>query len=403
MKHYIKYFLILGVFMGMSACVDNFYVKDIYTVKNYLFVDGTITNLNEPQYIYINRTNPAVTYNSSNFTSQISPPKDSYIPYQNASVTVTVNGSERVVFKETEPGVYASPEGFVGKVGSSYKLSIVGAGGGARYESSAETMLPVPPIKKVDDIFNERGVKLFSIYGEQTPTNDVVVDFDDPASQQNFYRWRTVTYESLSICETCTQSKYYLVENNGSIDGQCLKDLTLPPNAKYDYLCERICWEMIPSTTIVIFADNLTNGKEQKQKRVAQVPLHQSNGALVSVQQMSLTTAAYRYYKLLEDQSVSIGSLADTPPAPVRSNITNSSNADELILGFFSASAVDDYRHWMSRTNTKGGERNGFFRYVNFRRPETEAISPPDRLKIPLAICKGSRTRTPIAPSGWRF
>ena len=399
MKHIFNYITFIILSMSLSSCLEPYDV-DIYTSKGYLLIDGTITNLVEQQYITIARTDPDVKYTSSEFTSQIIPPKKASIPLIKAVVRLVVNGSESIALTEAEPGLYVLPKSFKGKVGDVYKLSILTLDG-KNYESSDEKMLPVPPIMKVTETFNSKGIPRRSIYGDDTPTNDLFVDFDDPEGEKNFYRWRWDDYETIKICESCVRARYYQYETEKGLTGSCFKDITINPNEIYDYTCQDVCWEIFPSTDILIFSDLYTNGQSQTAKLVAQVPLYQTNACLVNIQQMSISANAYRYYKLLQDQSVSTGTLADTPPAPIRSNVYNVNDKTELVLGYFTASAVYEEPTMVYRKNTVGGEFDSIFRFINNRYVQVEPKSF-ERGKKPDALCIPSRTRTPNYPYGWK-
>jgi Domain of unknown function (DUF4249) len=399
MKKTFKYIVFIMLCTYLTSCVESFDV-DIYTSKGYLLIDGTITDLVEQQYVSIARTDPDVKYASSDFTSEINPPRKSSIPLTGAVVRLLVNGSQNITLSELEPGNYVLPNSFRGKVGDVYKLTIF-TKEGTNYESSDEKMLPVAPIKKVSEEFNSKGVKRLSFYGDYTPTNDLSIDFDDPVNEKNFYRWRWYDYETIKFCETCARGRYYQYETDKGLTGSCLRDLTLKPNELYDYQCQDLCWDIFPSTDIIIFSDVYTNGQPQTNKLVAQVPLYQTNACLVNIQQMSISANAYRYYKLVQDQSVSTGTLADTPPAPIRSNVYNVNNRTELVLGYFTASAVYQAPTMVYRKNTVGGQFDSIFRFLNNRGPQGELVSF-ERGKAPDALCIPSRTRTPNYPYGWK-
>lgn len=385
--------------ISLTSCLESYDV-DIYTSKGYLLIDGTVTNLVEEQYISIARTDPDVKYTSSEFTSVINPPRKSSIPLIKAVVKLVVNGSQSITLTEAEPGTYVLPNSFRGKVGDVYKLSIFTIDG-RKYESSEEKMLPVPPIKNVTETFNSKGIKKLSIYGENTPTNDLYVDFDDPKGEKNFYRWRSYNYESIQFCASCLRGRYYLQETDKGLVGRCVQDEQIKPNQIYDYVCQDVCWDIFPSTDIIIFSDVYTNGQSQTAKLVAQVPLYQKNPCLVNIQQLSISANAYRYYKLVQDQSVNTGTLADTPPAPIRSNVYNVNDETELVLGYFTVSAVYQEPTMVYRKNAVEGEFDSIFKFLNFRKPNGELVSF-ERGKIPNAFCIKSRTRTPDYPYGWK-
>jgi hypothetical protein len=403
MKKIFKYSLFLLLIGFASSCVDSYNV-DIYTVKGYLLVDGTITNLNEPQYVILARTKADTKFKSSDFTSDIVPSEDDLIPQTKAGVELVVNGGAEVYrLSEVEPGIYQTPARFVGKIGNTYQLRIL-TSDNRRYISLPEKILPVPAIKSVAEQYNERGVLEIGSSSERIPSHDLYIDFDDTPNQRNFYRWRWVGYELLKYCETCVQARYYKYESAIGQTGDCFKDYTLATNEYADYVCDDRCWGLFPNTDINIFTDVYTDGQAQKGKLVAQVPYYQSNPCMVSIQQLSISANAYRYYKLLKDQSQSVGTLADTPPAPIQSNIVNQEDDREIVLGYFSASAVSEVRQMIDRKDVKnyGADYNRLFQIFNNREPQGEGFNI-DRQKPETAICKLTRNKTPIVPNGWKY
>lgn len=383
----------------LIGCVDDFNA-DIYTSKEYLLVDGTLTDLNEPQYVSIFSTPKDASFKSSDFTSKIYPTRQSYFPEQQALVKLIINQKDEIQLEERLAGYYYCPNGFRAKAGNTYQLRFQLANSKV-YETDVETMYSVPAIKNVSENFNLTGIPNAAGSSEKVSSNDIYVDFDDAPNEKNFYRWRWVNWEIQRICATCTQGRYYLFETEQGETGDCYRDLTLKVNDRFDYYCGTRCWDIFYSSDINILSDVYTNGKPQKNRLAAQIPLRQSNPCLVSLQQMSLAPNTYRYLKLLQDQSINTGTLADTPPAPLRGNIRNIKDANELVLGYFSASSVSEVRVMLDRRNTTGGLPNGLYSFINNRPVTLEELSN-ERPDIPLAICQPSFTRTPITPLGWR-
>lgn len=393
---------VVGVLCSMVyfiGCVSDF-DADIYTSKEFLLVDGILTDLNEPQYISIFSTPKDASFKSSDFTSSIYPTRQSYFPATKALVTLIVNQKDEIQLEERIAGYYYCPNGFRAKVNDSYQLRFQLANGKI-YETSVETMFPVPAIKNVSEEFNLKGIPSTQGTGGTVSTNDIYVDFDDTANEKNFYRWRWVNWEIQRICATCLQGRYYLFETEEGEKGDCFRDLTLKANDRFDYFCGTRCWDIFYSSDINILSDVYTNGKPQKNRLAAQIPLRQSNPCLISIQQMSLSPDTYRYLKLLQDQSINTGTLADTPPAPIKGNIRNVKDENELVLGYFSASSVSESRLMLDRRNTTGGLPNGLFSFMNNRPVLLEELSN-ERPDVPLAICQPSFTRTPTPPLGWR-
>jgi hypothetical protein len=384
----------------MAACVDPFKVS-IDASKTYLIVDGVISDLEEPQVISIFQTNKAANFKSSEFTATIAPKSDDIFPLKEASVSIVEDNINTYNLFEFEAGYYKTPPGFIGKIGSTYKLKIT-TKDGKNYQSYEEKIAPVPEIATLLSKFNAKGIKDNNTSTGLIPTHDIYIDFIDPVEEKNFYRWKWFSYEIQNICETCKQSKYYRTGTNLDPRGECIKDLTLPSINYFDYYCESLCWDIFLGKKIDIFADLYTNGKTQYDKLVAQVPLYQANPCLVVVQQYSMTPNAYRYLKLIEDQSVNTGTLADTPPAPIKGNVINLSDESEIVLGYFGASAVSEVRYMLNRGGEGGAPTDNLFKYFNKRDPILEPTSD-ERPVIPVAICKPSASRTFVAPRNWQF
>ncbi|MCR9063858.1 MAG: DUF4249 domain-containing protein [Cytophagales bacterium] len=397
-KSIALFFIVLALFF---SCVDTYEV-DIAASKKYLIVEGTITNVgDQPQVVKVFETDDQTEFVSTEFSKTIFSKDNKAVAVSRADVRVIENGTQEYSLNETAPGVYQMPLGFFAAIGNTYQLKI-SISDGRKYESSVEEMLPVSEIKDFEIRYNPEGIKTPRLYNLQIPTHDFYIEFDDPVAEQNFYSWSWTDYEIQKICQTCKQSFYTKDDETASSGGQCILDNNLHPNTLFDYSCSGFCWEIFPGEDIQIFSDVFTNGQTQSNKLVAQVPVLQANSCLVTIQQKSLTPGAFRYLKLIEDQSINSGSLADTPPAPIKSNVLNVEAKDELVLGYFTASAVTELRHMLSRTDASGAIPDHLFAVLNNRDP----IFEPDgtyRALVPLANCEASENRTPIAPRNWQF
>ncbi|WP_341228467.1 DUF4249 domain-containing protein [uncultured Arcticibacterium sp.] len=401
--HKIKLlFSLLCVFLFLTqACVDTYSVS-IEGSKKYLIVEGTITNVSDQrQIVKIFETDDQSDFVSTEFSKTIFSIDNEAIPLENIMVEVYENESIVYQMIEKAPGVYEMPSGFFAEVGNTYQLKFTTTDG-LKYESSVEEMLPVAEITNFEVKYNEEGITKPRLYNLKIPTHDYYLDFDDPAEEVNFYSWSWTDYEVQNICHTCQQGRFFTKEELGTATGECVTDDALHPNNIYDYYCQGFCWELFEGEDIQIFSDVFTNGQSQKGKLVAQVPAFQSNSCLVTIQQKSLTAGAFRYLKLIEDQSIKSGSLADTPPAPIRSNVVNINQKEELVLGYFSASAVKEVRHMLNREGITGIRKDNLFSILNNRDPVPETDGD-FRFPIPLAPCVASETRTPVAPRNWQF
>jgi len=372
------------------GCREPFEIKVTSSV-NLVVVDGGITNLPEKQVIKLSRsTGDSLT--GIPISQAIS----------SATVELVIDSVNVVPFQQIADGFYQLPERFQGIVGHRYQLRFK-LEDGTQYASTVETMQPVPLIEKIYDRFNPQ-----SISTDQTGTfvaaNDLFLNTNDPANVRNFYRWDWILWERQEICHSCTNGMYYVYDAKGNLVEDCIPE-PRTPGAYYetyywDYRCRMRCWDVFSSYSIDLFADTYTNGGPLTGRRVAQIPFYQSTPALVEIRQSSLTQGAYRYYKLLADQTQNTGGLADTPPSPSIGNVRNITNEKEQVIGYFTVSALSKVRHWLDRANNTGAAI-GLFYAINRRNPRVEEASPIQG-RPPLAICIPSENRTPIKPEGWR-
>lgn len=364
---------------GMGAgCVEPFETRLNFDT-NLVTVDGTLTDLADPQLIRLRRS-VSTTRNS---VSQ---------PLRGASVEVIVNGQTRLVLPETSPGDYALPGGFVAQPGATYQLRF--STQGTQYESTVEKMPASKPITRVYDTFDPEAIvgRVGTVTVFQ-PGHHLYLDTDDPAGTGDYYNWTWTSWERQETCATCTQGLYYTGRG-------CVRDPSLPDDNTYDYQCEQRCWEIFRNRLINVMSDTYSDGRPIRGREIAQIPLYTSSGALIEVRQQALTAGAFRYLKLLADQTQNTGSLADTPPASIFGNVSNVNDPNEKAVGYFTAASVSQIRYWLSRTNARGARPIGL---LGGRSPNPEPTSvPPAPPRPPLAACFPSATRTPVKPEGWR-
>ncbi|GAB3509616.1 hypothetical protein GCM10027341_46940 [Spirosoma knui] len=409
----MRYWL-LFVFLvsSLASCVDILDLRLRGTV-DVIVVDGTITNLAEPQVIRLNRSKADPL--TGRFGS---------LPITKATVEVVIDSSQRIAAHETVNGTYQFPSDFRGQIGHAYQLRFT-LSDGSRYVSTQQIMQPVPPVTHVLAQFNPASfVKPFAD-GAYRAGHDMYLTTQDPIDQHNYYRWDWRLFERQEWCQSCYEGIYAVNEILYPISSFAYKsgtnpfeDCFFPPssseayqqvkNVRFDYECRTQCWEIIQNYSLNLFDDALANGGLISQRLVAQIPFYQYRPALVALRQTSLTADAYRYFSLFQQQTQNTGGLADTPPTALVGNVRNEANAQENVIGYFAASAVAEVRYWLDRKDTYGSAP-GLFLALNGRNPVSEPPPPfgPSFIidgppRPPTAVCRLSDTRTPFKPEGWR-
>lgn len=379
--------LCVGTFSAPLACVDPLDLPLRGTV-DVIVVDGTITNLAEPQLIRLNRSKADPLTGRFGTT-----------PITKATVEVVEDSAEVITCYETVNGTYRLPSDFKGRVGHTYQLRFT-LSDGTRYVSSQQVMQAVPPIARIQAQFNPNSLTpAQQLQGGYAAAHDFYVDFTDPADQRNYYRWDWVDWERQEWCRSCNGGFYYVNDTRGNLLENCV---TVNSGNPYvlDYNCRTTCWEIISGSNLILFSDQNSNGNPVTALKIAQVPLYSKERCLVEIRQNSLTPGAYSSFKTLSDQTQNTGGVADTPPSAPVSNVRNLANRTEFVAGYFTASAVTTQRYWLTRSDATGFAP-GLFQALNGgRNPVNEQSLVRDR--PPLAVCVQSDTRTPVKPDGWQ-
>ncbi|GAB3948480.1 hypothetical protein GCM10028805_22980 [Spirosoma harenae] len=424
-------FIALVVLFGLTACVDPIDLT-LNSKVNVLVVDGTITNLPEPQIIRLNRSQ------ADRLTGRFGA-----IPITKASVDVLVDSSQIITCHETVDGSYQLPSDFKGQIGHAYQLRITLADG-TKYVSNQQVMPAVPPISQVSATFSSTMLPVEQqLDGGYRAGHTLFIDTKDPVDQHNYYRWDWKLWEKQSWCRSCQQGVYAV----NAIPPHSYKDrifyvssdtpyedcfvpvnyleASQPPFPTglyvYDYPCRTDCWEILYSYALNVFDDQYTNGNVIQHRPVAQIPFYDSTACLVEVRQLSLTQKAHAYFSFFQETQTANGVTQTAPSAPI-GNIRNVTDEREKIVGYFTASAVATKRYWLDRTDAKGlplGETDPeqtyritgaqLFYSLNRRQPNPEPIYPYPNIRIwggpprPVtAICVSSDTRTSAKPEGWK-
>ena len=433
----IRSIIYLYTSLLLFSCIDPESIV-LRETTDILVVDGTITNLAEPQVIRLNRSRAdRITGLFGN------------LPITKAVVEVLVDSAQVVPCHETEDGTYQLPSDFKGQVGHAYQLRFT-LSDGSRYESSQQIMQPVPAITSVKVQFNAKTLPPLQL-GGYTAGHDFSIESQDPANQHNYYRWEWTLYERQYWCRKCqngvyTQNKVlpnvykdfiYFVTGNElyedcftPVQGQAAYNA---PSVRggdwyYDYPCRTACWEVLASNDINVFDDIYSNGGLISRQHVAKIPFYDYQPALVDIKQMSMTQDAYRYYKLFADQTQNTGGLADTPPSALMGNVHKVNDRQTAIIGYFTSSAVSIVHYWLDRKDTQGmafgaidptgphgNAGDDLFYALNLRRPYPEPSPPyiggreepnvkiwPNNDRPPTATCLLSDGRTPFKPEGWK-
>lgn len=212
------------------------------------------------------------------------------IPTTGANVFLRDDMGMEMLLPETSPGVYTFPDS--GTVGRSYQLEIV-LENGKRYQSTYEELYEPVPILDIywqlseDEPDEEDGENLDDIY-------DVLIFTIEPAGLGDNYRWR-----SFLNGEEAQEPFDLFVTQDDFVDGNPITEFNV--------------------------TDELY-----------------SQFDTVKIVQERITREAREFLQLLQQQTAFVGGPFDPPPSPIRGNITNLTDPDDIALGYFGAAGTDE-------------------------------------------------------------
>jgi Domain of unknown function (DUF4249) len=307
-------YLLFGLAIGLIVCLPD--CKQVYeppAIKannNYLVVDGII-----------NIGGGSVTTINLNRTKNLSDSTSAGIPELHAQVAIVGAGGASYGLQDTgNHGIYISAALSLDN-SQQYRIAVT-TSDGRKYQSDLVSGKQTPPID--------------SITWKEPLDLTFYVTTHDPAAKTRYYRWDFIeTWEH----DAPLQTPWGV--SNGIIFAV---DST---NQKMN------CWTTLNSTGVII-----DNSNALGQDLVDQFPIYTvGNGSeklgvkySILVRQYAVTQDAYNYWNLIQKTSQGLGTLFDLQPTQLVGNIHCLTNPSEPVIGFTSASTVQEQRLFLFHT-----------------------------------------------------
>lgn len=313
--------------VASDGCIDRINIEDSNSKGGILVVEGVITDQPGPYSVRLFRSS------KNNDLLNIAP------PVLASQVTIIDDLGVSEILSTRGDGVYfTNVDGIQGEIGRKYKLRIE-LRDGTIFESEEDEMNPVESIDS-----------LYYVWESYLPQNGpteygfrVYMDSKGDPRIKNHIRWKfTGTYLFRTIPEY-----HYTTGPCGSPPPDPLPCSGFAWNGtilmRFDDCTCCFCW-------VSDFEDKphlsnnsiLTNGTFKKIE-MGYVPFDQFrflyNKYMIKVEQMSLSNAAYQFWKIIEDQKDGSSSLFNPSFGKIKTNIF-SVNSKQEAQGIFYASAI---------------------------------------------------------------
>lgn len=313
---YTFLFILFPLFF--TGCIDEYTPGDLYDHEGEVSVSGWLTDIPGRQLIELSVSTPL----------KISIPD----PLKGCYVEVRDDMGNSFEYTEISDGRYAHSyaEGDVVE-GRSYKLNFVTSDGNS-YESEWEKMqgsaLPA-------NLRYEYDTEETNEIGGEIPGLKFYTDFevDDDAGTPRYFK--LVVMETYMFRTAYTEVLWFYNGLFGYLPVDSIRSMC--------YITEKV------SDIYVLSTENLVSSK------IDNYPLHfvgnrtqrLLNGYSPQVRVLGLSAGAYTYWKNLKEILEESGSLFETQPPASYSNIYAVDNPEEIVLGYFGASAVETTRSFV--------------------------------------------------------
>jgi hypothetical protein len=303
-------FYIIFLLIVFASCKKPYNPPAIRVDNKFLVIDGTLINSpDSPTIITLSRT------------VKLTDTTQAIYPETGANVSVEDSTGGTFNFFETPNGKYQSVPLSLNNL-DKYRLKITTSNGEA-YTSDFVEIKQTPPID--------------SITWQQQNDVMIYVNTHDPSNNTKYYRW--------DYTETW-QNRAPLQSELGVENGLIYYVTDHPDRQKYN------CWSTDYSTDILIGSSVALSQDVISMAPIATVAQNSVKIGIrysILVKQYALTSEAYQYFSILKKNTENLGSIFDAQPTQLTGNIHSVTNPSEIVIGYFTASSVQQKRIFISK------------------------------------------------------
>jgi hypothetical protein len=312
-------FIILLIF----GCRKPFEPPAIKAGNHFLVVDG-----------FINTGSQAVT--TFTLSRSLNLDSNAYIPETGAEVAIqSSSGSSYSLIDSFNSGIYYS-QSLTLDPAQTYRLSVK-TSDDKQYLSDFVEARVSPPIDSIewelksDPVLNTGVINIF-------------VNSHDPANNTHYYRWNYLE----------TSEYHAALETAWGLNGNRIYPLT-PLESTYT------CWTTAPSTNILLGSSIALSKDVISRAPIASFIQNDERFDVrysMLLKQYPLTAEAYNYWLVIQKNSQQLGGLFDLQPSEINGNIHCVTNPAEPVLGYISASTVQEKRIFIDNHDLPGWKSN---------------------------------------------
>ncbi len=308
-------FVIIICFLA-NSCIETIDLADRSNTEQYITINGQITSLNEPYVVTIAKSG---TFNE--YIEKIS------------DADVKIIGSNGYIYQlePTEAGRYETDQNQPpGIVGNTYFLMVT-LNNGDIYQSAIEELLPVSPIEDITfEYVKEKELNEELNIVDRKRVKISVTNGIRDNSEITYYKWNVTGEYEFRESEALTD--IFMFTNVGPVLLTCFVDDPIRLGEVYVFNTE----------------EALGHEKFKQEIKSIDVDYKFAFNYCVHVQQESLSCEAYQFWTNVQEVTEREGGLFENTPGNITGNISNIDDPEEIVLGYFYASAVTEKKIFIS-------------------------------------------------------
>ena len=309
----VRYLSIASIFTfaGILSCVKP-YEFDPQNFDKILVIEAQISDAEGPYDANISFTYPLDTVLNETVN--------------NAILWIEDEDGTEIRYSFVENGVYQTPASFRGIVNHSYSLHV--AIGEDEYISEPELLRAAPTI---DTIYGQYVQKASEVNNQFSGGIQFFIDSEE--TEQSFFRYEwTEAYKIV----TPYPASHYVLEDSSIVR----MDTSLG-----------VCYQEHFSNELIYGTRNNSTVNKMLEfpvRYVSEETQMLRTRYTILVKQFAISEAAYLFYKQIDENNESGGSLFDQQSGAVVGNITHATDPSQPVIGFFEAAGVTEKRSFFN-------------------------------------------------------
>ncbi|MGV6831029.1 MAG: DUF4249 domain-containing protein [bacterium] len=325
---------VLIVLATLQSCIEEIATPQDSFTNSILVVEATLTDQLKFQEVRLSKTYPI----GEEQTPQVS----------GANVSIVNSTNQTINFTELEPGLYISDIPFAASVNTDYQLKLTVDN--KSYSSSLERLAAQIPINNVTaqasiNDLNEEGVSIV-VNTVDPGVDDIYLRYE----YEETYKIIAPRYSPQELTVLNNDFPYpqsflnNFINNDFTFDDEALRDFFFDLSLREEQ--KQICFNTVNSNKIFqTSSDELTTNDISFELRFLDNlnPIIRHRYSIL-VRQLVQTRRAFEFYELLNSFSSNDDVFSQLQVGFIEGNITNETNEQERIVGFFEVASVDEQR-----------------------------------------------------------